>query len=910
MSISIYTYGNPYEINTEPYWESIKNSAHFCVSQTMVNGLHETFEDLQKGQLATVDVLVKQLYPSWNDTKTYIEQYAAVSEVIKNADLKYDETRNNKIKKSLKFSRKDVLDCVRLLFEMGIEVDNINTKLISFEQQLLVATYRKIKTTNIIEKFKFDDELRKSASIEEYLNNAIRSALMKKAKSEEIEYIENINLDTIVIHGIHQFTPTILSAIEILQKYKRVVLMFNYQEQYKEVYQTWVDIYSCFDVRIMSPTNDGFKPSAYLIDSYPGNKLADDLGRIVNGHSVATSTTNDITIIEFDNVTEFSAYIANIYEDAYRKYDRAGSPKNRSILSYMSEHFYSANNDVNEILKIYFPDQFGERHFLAYPIGHFFMAIINLWDSENKEIVINNMDDIAECLCSEALPITDISRILSTFKSTKIYFSHKNTFKEIIGQLKNLKRDIHKINKSENLLKTKLNRLCYFNVSEEDVGELIHAMTLLNKCVELFCEEFEENDNQFKKFYENVRHYIENQILPSIEVESEFRDLIERLLDRLSDSEELTVDGDYDCLKETIHYYLKQRKSDEDAARWIVRDFQQIDGDILMSMKQAEWADSPTYHFACVSDSDMNVKKDELFPWPLDMDFFEKACEPLDWKYYVFVTSRREYKHFKRYALIYGLEFNRCKVKISYVKTDGENENELYYLLKMLNKKIEPYDIDPTHVTTKNVVIKKNYGHNQYSFNNYDVFKKRICPYRFALDSILGNGTVYQDEFLINKYYEILVINDARRILSGAKAFATESIIDTAIDTALGTYARYFPFIGDFETKKIDIKSNAKNYLKEQVLENGKKNRFEPLTPRDYEHMNLREEFVYLKITDDYEKNILQDKFAPVTDTDVKILLSNEFLLNEEYEKIKDEWCKWCSNKNICLEQNKAVETQ
>ena len=32
MSLSIYTYSNPYEINNEPYWDSIRNCAHFCVS--------------------------------------------------------------------------------------------------------------------------------------------------------------------------------------------------------------------------------------------------------------------------------------------------------------------------------------------------------------------------------------------------------------------------------------------------------------------------------------------------------------------------------------------------------------------------------------------------------------------------------------------------------------------------------------------------------------------------------------------------------------------------------------------------------------------------------------------------------------------------------------------------------------
>ena len=41
----------------------------------------------------------------------------------------------------------------------------------------------------------------------------------------------------------------------------------------------------------------------------------------------------------------------------------------------MDEQFYSASSKVNDILRAYFPEQFEERHFLDYPIGHFFIAI-------------------------------------------------------------------------------------------------------------------------------------------------------------------------------------------------------------------------------------------------------------------------------------------------------------------------------------------------------------------------------------------------------------------------------------------------------------------------------------------------------------------------------------------------------
>lgn len=48
----------------------------------------------------------------------------------------------------------------------------------------------------------------------------------------------------------------------------------------------------------------------------------------------------------------------------------------------MSEQLYSASGKVNDILRAYFPEQFGERHFLDYPIGHFFVAVVEMWDNE------------------------------------------------------------------------------------------------------------------------------------------------------------------------------------------------------------------------------------------------------------------------------------------------------------------------------------------------------------------------------------------------------------------------------------------------------------------------------------------------------------------------------------------------
>lgn len=47
MKLKIYTYSDPYKINRESYWDEIKNCPHFCVSQTMVNGLEEIYDNLK-----------------------------------------------------------------------------------------------------------------------------------------------------------------------------------------------------------------------------------------------------------------------------------------------------------------------------------------------------------------------------------------------------------------------------------------------------------------------------------------------------------------------------------------------------------------------------------------------------------------------------------------------------------------------------------------------------------------------------------------------------------------------------------------------------------------------------------------------------------------------------------------------
>lgn len=902
MSLSIYTYSNPYEIHNEPYWDSIKNCAHFCVSQTMVNGLVAVYSELDCGQIATIEELVEALYPSWFDTKTYISQYTALTNILDNVKVNVSPEEWKRIKQSLSFNKSGLLDSIRLLFEMGIDFSKIKLKKLTEEQIYLAATYRAILRDKSRELF-----LLKRQFSEREVDEAIRLALVSKdiRRNKQPKSIVNVDCDTVIIHGVHQFTPTILSMIEAIEKYKRVVLLFNYQEQYKEIYQTWLDVYSCFDINIKSQFNNEFQPSKLLQASYCGNLLADKLAKLADGEfSGKEKMLEEVSVIEFDNITEFSAYVARIYEDAVEKYVNENKNGSGSALLYMAEQFYAANNSVNDILKVYFPEQFGERHFLAYPIGHFFVAVTNMWDAENGGIRIENMNDLAECLCSEALPENRLGSLITTFNATKNYFSRATSLMGtddqdgIIDLLKKLKKQKRKLENGKLEFSEQLIRLNYYNVSIDDLDELICALETLDSITKLFYEDFENEDNNFKHFYEKVKEFVEQKVLPSVEAESEFQEIILRLLARLEEVEKINETSSFECLKETMAYYLKQEKAKGDSANWIVRDFQQIDGDVLKSSNQDP---DIIYHFACISDADMNVKREDQFPWPLTIDFFEKAYEPLDWKYQVYVKSRKEFKHFKRYALIYGLEFNRCKFKLSYVKNDDDKENELYYMLKLLgittleNKQEANYVANEIDV---DVVLDTN----KSKFTDLDGYRRRICGYRFALESLINGGTKYKDKFIQSKYLEILLANIIRRKL--VNQVATDNIINEVLDNEVMNLKRYFQFLN--ESELTDIKSNAKSAIKYQALKDGRLKQFPEVDNRDEEMMRKKEEFIYLHLENEQEENVLLGKFNNLTIAEKREFTSDR-LKEAKYDYSVNIWCQWCAEREICLEYYKSL---
>lgn len=882
MAIVIYTYSNPYKINREPYWAMVKNSFQVCVSQTLVNGLCDQYKnDLFKGKLTTITRFINNLFEDWESDSTAIRQRAAIDNVISYVDFNevVDDVDIEDVINSLKRNRSYVLESIRIMFELGMNPQNIRKDMLTYEQKCVVAIYEElIRTKNpcFVLKTDFSEN-----EIDVAINNTMQDALGDSSRTGELD---TINKDSVVVHGIHQYSPIMLRTIEVLSKYKNVIVLFNYQQDYRNVYQTWLNVYSWFESKILVSDQNFHNES----QAFQGGRIADNMAAMIAGNTASIDFNQKIEVIEFDNQTEFAGYVATKFARAEK--DRAEDNYAHPALYYMEEQLYSANSSVNDILKIYFPEQFGERNFLDYPIGHFFIAITNMWNPETQEMQIQELNDVRECLSCGIITERSHGELVSIFDKCVLYFSNEKTIKGIVKKLKKLCRRIDEI-EDDREEAAELERLEYYDLLPDEIHMLSNALTGLNSIVQTFFEDFNNQENDFKRFYKKISDVLIKQVLNKEDLDSEFKDIVERVLSRLNEIKEVEASASFDCLRETMQLYLQQIPKDGKGANWIVRNFEQIDGDVLRKNSPDH---KKIYHFACLSDQDMSITHRDEFPWPLNIQFFEIAQAPVDWKYQVYVTSRLEYKNFRRYALVYGLAFSKCDIKLSYIKNENGDEKDLYYLLKILNAKIVLHELDQVDNIRRSSTFIDIQKTATDQFTEYDLMKYRLCKYRFLLESIVEGKTVYKDEFLLRQYLLVILEHRARKHFSGKK-YARNIVYSYLVDTMEELEAD-FPFTNSLDA--MDIVNAAMEYIEKQAISGGS---FTTLRHREIDYMYKRESFLSVPIGKGSDSDF-RDIFKNSTQQEVDSELNTESLETEKYVKNRNSLCEKCADKDICLE--------
>lgn len=238
-----------------------------------------------------------------------------------------------------------------------------------------------------------------------------------------------------------------------------------------------------------------------------------------------------------------------------------------------------------------------------------------------------------------------------------------------------------------------------------------------------------------------------------------------------------------------------------------------------------------------------------------------------------------EFKNFKRYTLLYGLEFNRIGCKLSYVKTVDHKNNELYHLIKMLGIKVRKYHSDTVDSYIPHLKYSNPTGEHYPKDNEgVDKIKYSMCPYRFALESVVQGKTIFRERFLVVFYMRVLLQNAILTNYVGKRL--NENELKNIIIEEYQILDDKFKISNEYE--KSQIISELYKYLVGYLRKHNSFNK-----PSDIHR--FRDDFLVVKL-DDFIRNAMG--------IDLEDIINND---EERYKDNRGVHCKYCASKDICL---------
>lgn len=902
MGIKIYTYKDPFHLDKYSYWNEIKQYPHLCVSQTLVQGLDKKYKRSEFSYLYCIDDLMEILYYDWiKNIEVRVNQYIKLSEII-------NKIPHKKIKNSFKFNQNNVLDSIRMIKELELDL-KVDEKNLSEEQNWFIKIKNRVEKEdcfNVLEKSKIQDkedllkalnkllinEGKKKKKMLDDLKNEKSKLELEKELDTFRELLKAKNktniLDTVVIHGVHRFDSKLFYFIRNLKSLGiNIIFLINYNDDYKRIYETWTNVYKWTNKELQIE-------DVYIEEFYSDLGIA--IGKLLEGdfEAINDCSLNTYKVNVFDNMTSFSNSICEVYEKAYNYTTNILNNNNDfnsgKILNNMRTQYYAVNNnDINEILKTYYPEQFGDKHFLAYPIGQFILGIYNMWDNEKEKIIIDE-SSIKECLSVELWNNNTSSSIIETYDKIKIYFKDKASIDDIIVRLDMLKNNLSKVSSNKEYFNLK--RLSFYTVDIDDIDLLKDILKSIEEIGNAIFKDTKVKRDKisYSNHYKKLLSIISTKINDSKLVNEKEKEFVKELQEKLNTIENEGIVGGIEDINKTLHFYLNT-PTNEQQSKWIVRNFEQVDGGVLLSDSANV---DKKYHYCLVSDKMMNPKINDLLPWPIDMkmlELFNRDNKYLD----AIVTSLKEYKNFLRYSLFYATLFCKQDIELSFVKDSGDDEDQnLYFILDMLGIKQDKSKISSVDNNLKNnKKIMSNVKLEKFKEpSRIELQKASICMYRYMFENLIDQNMYFFNEYQIKYYTIVLMFADVvSRLKNVNYKNINEMIIESEVKKTKEIFRIYLEFFDEVDIKDITtkVKKDVIDYINEGCN-------------NDDEYIEKKLEFLMASIKDlDDNKDENLIKSIHYSKLDYKKILKYLSDYNMKDEEINPLICEYCAQREVCL---------
>lgn len=873
----IITYTNPCYLSANPdLLQLISSYPHLCASDTLLMGLINKYSRARFTFITTVERFSDYLFDNIvNSKEEELKRFIDITKSIEN--MKPLESENTY--KAMMNNRAELVKAFKMLtllqYDWNKETDcneqNIFKKYI-YEPNASRYIEKYIKCIDEVSKEKCRWALKKClirdvqfyTKIKDSTWNDVRKKIcdMTDSGNKAAEVYKDIMnkfdeypIDTIIFHGVARFTPEIMMLIRALDMADiKVIFLINYADNLPGIYDFWKKAYAWMDVKFENV-------DALALET--GNVVGRNIAKICNG--IRTNDKAFAELVKYSTITDFTdSSVRREFLKAERKAKEKGT---KNILAHMNTQYYAVAADrPNDILRHYFPEQFIDKPFLAYPIGQFIKALFSMWDYEEMELLI---DFSALKVCAAVRIGHNCDRMIQIIEKLKLYFKDTAKVDDVDARALSLISNISSFNHQEKHIFTYLS---YFSVDINDV-EILRAyiQELTNISNAIFGNDKEQQYDYRRKFKELVT-IVQNNAATEDALSQKENELISLLIESLSAAKENKIVGAVRELKDALNFFLSIKK-DTSSADWIVRGFDQIDGAPLMRIPPGR-----TYEFAMMSMKNMTKTAKDILPWPLDEKLLNEKVG-----YSIFLKQMRNIvelrNEYLRFNVFYGAFFSKgAHIRFSYVENDYEEKQRPYFLLDLLNLTIDSSNV---HTGVNEFEVIDSDDHSVIIDRNItqrEVELFSICPYKYFLSSVVNNGLFYSTEYHTNYFIENEIVN-----LVEIDSKYNKKNISNSLEKIKQYVKKLCPYIDDATLRDME-RFVRKNY--------GNKK-------RDELYLRRKRDFL-IAAWKDFEKNKNYMKFDKTVGAVEQYLKSSRLSPNSS-EHPHNKICEECNYNELCL---------
>lgn len=391
----VYTYDDISKLDRIPCFDELKKIPWITATGTMSKALN-SFEGFRLNQRAICfSSILQEIVPGWKGQPDRIRRAILTGEYLRK---KIKESNNQKERRWLSNCyrmKNDIVAAITLLTESGIEP----TDIISDDKDVHLMT-------DVWNFLLSDDDTLKSFNIK---IDGLKNIDGGKSGFESAinRFFKNLDSKTLLLIGFYFITPLQKRIIDIAEEYGfDLVFLINYNWNHPYSNMIWEETFS---------EQYGFPSKKEWI----GESIDDSnpLGRLLEGKNIDSSS---VRIKKHETVLDLVHNIAR----------EMG----------IGQRFYSPDQKTtDDVLKDFFPDEYGQMRLESYPAGKFLSVMHDMWDEETEDIALD-MDALKSCFSTGWINANGVnsSAVMDVLERLGSYFDDCKTVEEWETRLRHL----------------------------------------------------------------------------------------------------------------------------------------------------------------------------------------------------------------------------------------------------------------------------------------------------------------------------------------------------------------------------------------------------------------------------------------------------------------------------------------